>query len=50
MRALNTAVLEGRVLDLELSYLQDLHTELRVHLSTLRQAFAGNHAYWSGLS
>lgn len=45
-RALNTAVLEGRVLDLELAYLDDLRTELRVHLSTLRQAFAGNAAYW----
>lgn len=45
-RALNTAVLEGRVLDLELAYLNDLRTELRVHLSTLRQAFAGNAAYW----
>ena len=45
-RALNTAVLEGRVLDLELAYLDDLRTELRVHLSTLREAFAGNAAYW----
>ncbi len=45
-RALNTAVLEGRVLDLELTYLDELRTELRVHLSTLRQAFAGNAAYW----
>ncbi len=45
-RALNTAVMEGRVLDLELAYLEDLRTELRVHLSTLREAFAGNLAYW----
>lgn len=46
-RALNTAVLEGKVLDLELAYLEDLRTELRGHLSTLRGAFEGNHAYWS---
>ena len=46
-RAVNTAVLEGRVLDLELAYLEDLRTELRVHLSTLRAAFEGNQAYWS---
>ena len=45
-RALNTAVLEGKVLDLELAYLEDLRTELRVHMSTLRQAFTGNHSYW----
>lgn len=46
-RALNTAVLEGKVLDLELAYLEDLRTELRVHLSTLRAAFDGNQVYWS---
>lgn len=46
-RALNTAVLEGKVLDLELAYLEDLRTELRVHLSTLRAAFDGDQAYWS---
>ena len=46
-RALNTAVLEGKVLDLELAYLADLRTELRVHLSSLRAAFDGNQAYWS---
>jgi hypothetical protein len=45
-RALNTAVLEGKVLDLEVAYLDDLRTELRAHLSTLQQAFAGNLAYW----
>ena len=45
-RALNTAVLEGKVLDLEVAYLDDLRTELRVHMSTLREAFAGNLAYW----
>lgn len=45
-RALNTAVIEGRVLDLEVAWLEDLRTELRVHMSTLREAFAGNLAYW----
>jgi hypothetical protein len=45
-RALNTAVLEGKVLDLEIVYLADLRTELRAHMSTLREAFAGNLAYW----
>jgi hypothetical protein len=45
-RALNTAVVEGKVLDLELAYLDDLQTELRVHMSTLREALAGNLAYW----
>lgn len=47
-RAINTAVLvEGRVLDLELAYLSDLQTELRVHMSALREASEGNAAYWS---
>jgi hypothetical protein len=48
MRALNTAVMEGKVLDLEVAYLEDLRTELRVYVSTLREAFAGNLAYWEG--
>jgi hypothetical protein len=48
-RALNTAVFEGgRVLDLEIVYLDDLRSELRAHLSTLREAIAGNLTYWSG--
>ena len=47
-RALNTAVLEGAVLDLELSYLEDLRTELRAHMFALREAVAGNLAYWGG--
>ena len=46
-RALNTAVLEGKVLDMELAYLDDLRTELRVHMPSLRVAFEGNHAYWA---
>jgi hypothetical protein len=46
-RALNTAVLEGKVLDLELSYLDELRAEIRSHMQDLREAFAGNLAYWA---
>jgi hypothetical protein len=46
-RALNTAVMEGKVLDLEVAYLADLQTELRAHMSTLRGAFDGNLSYWT---
>jgi len=46
-RALNTAVMEGKVLDLEVAYLDALRTELRAHLFTLREAFEGNLAYWT---
>lgn len=46
-RALNTAVLEGKVLDLEIAYLDALRTELRAHMFTLREAFEGNLAYWA---
>lgn len=49
-RALNTAVLEGRVLDLELTYLDELRAEIRAHMSGLREAIAGNLAYWEGSS
>lgn len=45
-RALNTAVLEGRVLELELSSLADLRREIRAHMLALREAFEGNLAYW----
>jgi hypothetical protein len=45
-RALNTAVLEGRVLDLELSSLEGLRREIRAHMVALREAFDGNLAYW----
>jgi hypothetical protein len=45
-RALNTAVLEGRVLELEMAALDHLRHELRDHLSVLREAFEGNLAYW----
>lgn len=45
-RALNTAVMEGKVLDLELAYLADLRAEIRAHMLALHEAFAGNLAYW----
>ena len=46
-RALNTAVMEGKVLDLEIAYLDALRIELRAHMFTLREAFEGNLAYWA---
>jgi hypothetical protein len=46
-RALNTAVMEGKVLGLEIAYLDALRTELRAHMFTLREAFEGNLAYWA---
>lgn len=46
-RALNTAVLEGQVLDLEMVQLTAFADEIRGHLSGLRDAFEGNLAYWS---
>lgn len=45
-RALNTAVMEGKVLDLEISALDALRRELAAHLLALREAFEGNLAYW----
>jgi predicted HicB family RNase H-like nuclease len=45
-RALNTGVLEGKVVDLEIAYLEDLRTEVRAHMFTLRQAFVRNLSYW----
>lgn len=45
-RALNTAVMEGKVLDLELAYLDELRAEIRVHMLALREAFEGNLSYW----
>jgi hypothetical protein len=45
-RAMNTAVMEGRVLETELAYIEDLRRELRAHLAALREAFEGNLAYW----
>jgi hypothetical protein len=46
-RAMNTAVLEGRVLTLELASIDDFRRELRGHVLALREAFAGNLAYWA---
>ncbi|TAJ71791.1 MAG: plasmid mobilization relaxosome protein MobC [Phenylobacterium sp.] len=46
-RALNTAVMEGRVLDTELGAVDDLRRELRAHIAGLGEAFAGNLAYWA---
>ena len=45
-RALNTAVLEGKVLELEVAYLADLRAEMQAHMKALRDAFAGNFADW----
>ncbi len=45
-RALNTAVLEGRLLELELAALDDLKRETRFQLLAVREAVAGNLAYW----
>lgn len=46
-RALNTAVMEGRVLDTELGAVDDLGRELRAHIAGLGEAFAGNLTYWA---
>lgn len=46
-RAMNTAVLEGTVLDLEVAQLAAFADEIRAHLAGLRAAFVGNLAYWS---
>ena len=45
-RALNTAVMEGKVLDLELAYLEELRAEVRAHMVAVRESFQGNLAYW----
>lgn len=45
-RALNTAVLEGKVLDLEVASLADFRREIRGHLGAVREALEGNLAYW----
>ncbi len=45
-RALNTSVMEGRVLELELVQLEAFRIELRGHMLGLREALAGNLAYW----
>ncbi|WP_372784648.1 plasmid mobilization relaxosome protein MobC [Phenylobacterium sp.] len=46
-RALNTAVLEGRVLHTQLVAVGDFRRELRAHLTGLLEAFEGNLSYWS---
>lgn len=46
-RALNTAVMEGAVLNLEIAQLATFAAEIRDHLAELDEAFAGNLAYWS---
>ncbi|WP_303699563.1 plasmid mobilization protein [Brevundimonas naejangsanensis] len=46
-RALNTAVMEGSVLDLEIAQIAAFAAEIRGHLGGLDEAFAGNLAYWS---
>lgn len=45
-RALNTAVMDGRVLELEMAALDDLRRELRGHLIAVREGVLGNQAYW----
>lgn len=47
-RALNTAVMEGRVLQAELGSLDELRLELRAHLRAVAEAFEGNLSYWQG--
>ena len=48
-RALNTAVMEGRVLDSELAWTRSLRAEIRDHIAGLREAFDGNLTYWETL-
>jgi hypothetical protein len=45
-RAMNTAVLEGRVLDAELTAIDHFRGEVRAHILALSEAFEGNLAYW----
>lgn len=45
-RALNTAVMEGKVLDLEIAALTEFRAEIGGHFGALREAFEGNLAYW----
>lgn len=46
-RALNTAVMDGAVLDAEVTQLAAFSDEIRGHLVGVREAFEGNLAYWS---
>lgn len=45
-RALNTAVLEGRVLDLQIAQIAAFRDELTGHMGGLRQALRGNLEDW----
>lgn len=45
-RALNTAVLEGRVLELELAQVEAFRRELRAHMAALRDTVEGLAADW----
>jgi len=45
-RALNVAVMAGRVLELEMAALDDLRRELQGHLMAVREGVLGNLAYW----
>ncbi|UQV18958.1 MobC family plasmid mobilization relaxosome protein [Brevundimonas albigilva] len=46
-RALNTAVMEGQVLDLELAQLGAFQAEIAAWVEALGEAFEGNLAYWA---
>ena len=46
-RALNTAVIDGAVLDLEVAQLAAFGDEIRAHLTGVREAVQGNLTYWS---
>jgi len=49
-RALNTAVMEGAVLDLELAQLGAFQAEISAWVEALGEAFEGNLAYWTPAS
>lgn len=49
-RALNTAVLDGAVLDLEVAQLSAFQVEIAAWVDALGEAFEGNLAYWTPLS
>ena len=49
-RALNTAVMDGAVLDLELSQLGAFQAEIAAWIDALGEAFEGNLAYWAPTS
>lgn len=49
-RALNTAVMDGAVLDLELAQLGAFQVEISAWVDALGEAFEGNLAYWASAS